>query len=99
MINARLRAMTGDIGCAAFTGAQRCLDFVVQTVHVMGKNQISFNQVLDVANGTQHGAAVVLADATARTFHRSCKGSVRMQHGDDGGAGSTRSVKEILTSL
>jgi hypothetical protein len=72
MINARLRAMIGDIGCAAFTGAQRGLDFVVQTIHVIGKNQISFNQVLDVANGTQQGATVALADATAKTFHRSC---------------------------
>jgi hypothetical protein len=36
----------------------------VQTVHVIGKNQISFNQVLDVANGTQQGATVGLADST-----------------------------------
>ena len=44
------------------------LDFLVRTLHVIGKDQISFNQVLDVANGTQQGATVALADATARTF-------------------------------
>ena len=46
------------------------LDLVAQTLHVIGKNQISFNQALDFANGTQHGATVALADATARTFSR-----------------------------
>jgi hypothetical protein len=40
------------------------LDLVAQTLHVIGKNQISFNQVLDVANGTQQGATVGLADST-----------------------------------
>jgi len=66
----------GDIGCAAFTDAQRCLNFVVQTVHVIGKNQISLNQVLDVANGTQQGATVVM-----RCCHRSqiMHGSIRSQ--------------------
>jgi len=54
MVNAGLRAMISDI------------DFVVQTLHVIGKNQVSFNQVLVFANGTRRGPTIALADATAR---------------------------------
>ncbi|MGZ9053179.1 MAG: hypothetical protein ACXW3N_13535 [Rhodoplanes sp.] len=70
MINARLRAIDSDIDVQLLQARNAGLDFVAETLPVIGKNQVIKRSILRTAR--QHGATVALADATARTFSQSC---------------------------